>query len=184
MSALGGVLLEVGAERERQTEKWGTQDWPDGTGYAWDTDAAARKRRNCDRAHAAGKVTFRHILEEEVAEAFAETDPARLRAELIQVAAGGELADIELQLSDLKAGLDETKKEAKERAEELEARRAMLAKVVRERSELRPVQVETIADFTRNMAQLVRLDTGEVWATRALAPAERQEVLQLDDVAS
>jgi hypothetical protein len=40
-----------------------------------------------DAAAEAGVVTWRDILHEEVCEAFAETDPEALRAELVQVAA-------------------------------------------------------------------------------------------------
>lgn len=48
---------------------------------------AACARRDCASAFRVGKGTWRHILQEEVAEAFAELDPAPLREELIQVAA-------------------------------------------------------------------------------------------------
>ena len=80
------VLLEVSRERAAQDEKWGEQNHPDGTHK--DLASMANLRRNqCDRAAAEGCVTFRHILAEEVAEAFAEEDSESLRAELIQVAA-------------------------------------------------------------------------------------------------
>ena len=81
------VLDEIVAERVRQHDKWGEQNHPDGTGgdaYKWLADGA---RHKCQTAAALGEVTYRHILEEEVAEAYAESDPQRLRAELIQVAA-------------------------------------------------------------------------------------------------
>ena len=87
LKAMRRVLEEVESERRRQHVKWGEQNHPNGTSWdAWviqrdlakaETDAAARE----------GEVTFRHILMEEVFEAFAETDPAKLRAELLQVAA-------------------------------------------------------------------------------------------------
>jgi hypothetical protein len=44
-------------------------------------------REACQMATADGRVTWRHILTEEVYEAFAESDPTKLRAELVQVAA-------------------------------------------------------------------------------------------------
>jgi len=83
----GRVLLELHKERDRQDSKWGEQNHPDGTGQKCDESNASNRRIECDRAAADGTVTFRHILAEEVAEAFAETDAARLRAELVQVAA-------------------------------------------------------------------------------------------------
>lgn len=84
LSALG----EVYAERERQDAKWGEQNHPDGTATGMGEQRMADlARRLCDAAHKAGQGTWRHILDEEVREAFAEADPAKLRAELIQVAA-------------------------------------------------------------------------------------------------
>lgn len=83
------VLEEVAAERWSQDQKWGAQDHPDGTAdnptlrAAW----AMSARDECNRAAKLGKLTWRHIMSEEVAEAHAESDPAKLRAELIQVAA-------------------------------------------------------------------------------------------------
>lgn len=97
------VLAEVAAERQRQDAKWGEQNHPDGTGVSWPEmvipafgwsstlqpahQAAHLARKTCQRAAKDGRCTWLAIALEEVAEAFAETDPARLRAELIQVAA-------------------------------------------------------------------------------------------------
>lgn len=83
------VLDEVAAERARQDVKWGEQSHPDGTGVfpRADRRAADEARRECQMLAAGGFCTWRAILAEEVAEAFAETDPAKLRAELVQVAA-------------------------------------------------------------------------------------------------
>ncbi len=78
---------DIAAERQRQHAKWGDQsNLPDGTGPQW-ADDADTARRLCDLAMRGGYVKWRHILREEVAEAFAESDPDRLRAELVQVAA-------------------------------------------------------------------------------------------------
>jgi hypothetical protein len=87
------VLAEVGAERSRQDLKWGEQNHPDGRlGTDHDVRRAGAAKFVCQQAAALGKaglggVTWREILDEEVAEAFAEIDPVKLRAELIQVAA-------------------------------------------------------------------------------------------------
>ena len=83
------VLGEVAGERLRQHVKWGEQNHPDGTATF---PLAARRaadaaRHECQALAERGACTWRAILAEEVAEAFAETDPAALRAELIQVAA-------------------------------------------------------------------------------------------------
>ncbi len=81
------VLLDIETERLRQNEKWGVQDHPSGTGGDQDVDLAERYRQSCEVAHASGMGTWKHILREEVYEAFAEADPMALRKELVQVAA-------------------------------------------------------------------------------------------------
>ncbi len=82
------VLAEVLAERERQHAKWGEQNLPDGTHSGpWGQHMRDYARRDCEVAAKLGKCTWALILNEEVKEAFAETDKARLRAELLQVAA-------------------------------------------------------------------------------------------------
>lgn len=85
--SLARVLADVAAERAAQDVRWGMQVLPDGTGgerAAAESDAA---RHATDTAARAGALTWRHVLAEEVMEAFAETEPDRLRAELVQVAA-------------------------------------------------------------------------------------------------
>ncbi len=94
------ALAKVYAEIGRQDAKWGQQNHPDGTGsdsrpFAY-TDVNLDLRTGeevahiftaaCQRAFAEGRGTWRHILDEEVAEAYAETGDA-LSEELVQVAA-------------------------------------------------------------------------------------------------
>ncbi|MGW4520140.1 hypothetical protein [Amycolatopsis sp. NPDC004378] len=90
------VLAEVLTERARQDARFGCQDHPDGTGPECNNpvrlartidDAADTARQATDRALSRGEVTFAQILTEEAFEALAATDPARLRTELVQVAA-------------------------------------------------------------------------------------------------
>lgn len=82
------VCREVILERESQNQKWGEQNHPDGTGPTMSRlNAVDFTRLECEYAAQHGTVTWRHILDEEVAEAYAESDPAKLRAELVQVAA-------------------------------------------------------------------------------------------------
>lgn len=82
------ALEDVAAERARQRARHGEQRLEDGTGLEpWDEVERDEARLRCDRATLAGRVTWRHVLEEEVAEALAESDPEQLRAELVQVAA-------------------------------------------------------------------------------------------------
>lgn len=77
----------VDAERQRQLAKWGDQQHPNGTGQYTEQIDADVARMVCQHAAEGGYLDWLHILREEVAEAFAETDPAKLRAELVQVAA-------------------------------------------------------------------------------------------------
>lgn len=82
------VLGDVVAERASQDAKWGPPtDRADGTGEPGTVALADAAKAETDFAARAGILTWRHILGEEVAEAFAESDPAKLRAELVQVAA-------------------------------------------------------------------------------------------------
>jgi hypothetical protein len=81
------ICLDVWDERIRQDKRWGQQNHPDGTGLVNDARRADRAKEYNDQRVADGDLTFRDILIEEIYEAFAETDPVRLREELIQVAA-------------------------------------------------------------------------------------------------
>lgn len=81
------VLDQVAAERTDQHRKWGEQDHPDGTGGASFIQVAEDIKSQVDQAAAGGILTYRDLLLEEVAEAFAESDRTKLKAELIQVAA-------------------------------------------------------------------------------------------------
>ncbi|MEV0390329.1 hypothetical protein [Nonomuraea sp. NPDC050643] len=85
--SLARVLADVAAERVAQDVRWGMQVLPDGTGGAELVAESGVARLKTDTAAEDGALTWRHILAEEVLEAFAESDPDRLRAELIQVAA-------------------------------------------------------------------------------------------------
>lgn len=86
-AGLDRVLGDITAEREAQHTLWGVQHHiPDGTGPQW-TSLADQARRECEHASKTGRLSWRHLLVEEVAEALAEDEPARLRRELVQVAA-------------------------------------------------------------------------------------------------
>jgi hypothetical protein len=80
------VLAEVAVERVHQDVKWGEQNHPDGTGRPGDNEESTRLRAAC-QANGPDRDNWRDILAEEIAEAFAETDPVMLRLELIQAAA-------------------------------------------------------------------------------------------------
>ncbi|MET8847981.1 hypothetical protein [Amycolatopsis sp. NPDC004625] len=93
--ATAAVLARIAAERGRQDALWGEQNHPDGTGPHAEltgllrraADAAHTARFTTEIARAEGRLTWLHILREEVYEAFADADPAALTEELIQVAA-------------------------------------------------------------------------------------------------
>lgn len=87
MSTVGDVVNAVVAERAAQDKRWGEQNHPDGTGYGiWVARAEEIKRRAAYQVKN-NTLTWQTILYEEVAEAFAESDPIRLREELVQCAA-------------------------------------------------------------------------------------------------
>lgn len=90
--ATESVLRAIAAERAAQDELFGRQDLPDGTGPESSPGAveyAAAYRASCDAAFETGTGTYRHVFLEEVFEAMAESDPVRLRAELVQAVAVG-----------------------------------------------------------------------------------------------
>jgi hypothetical protein len=81
------VFDDIWVERDRQDAKWGEQSHPDGTGgEAFQTLAGWAKHAE-KLASANGNTDWTLILLEEVYEALAESDRAKLREELIQVAA-------------------------------------------------------------------------------------------------
>lgn len=91
-STVSGVLLEVHRERERQDAKWGIQNHPDGTCMGSQGAKVAREHADaaksiCRHFAKLKQLTWAHVLNEEMMEAYAETEPASLRTELIQVAA-------------------------------------------------------------------------------------------------
>lgn len=86
--ALRAVLEDIEQERYHQNEKWGEQTHADGTGEHFiHPEAVTAMRNEVERAFAEERGTWRHILSEEIAEAFSESSPERLREELVQVAA-------------------------------------------------------------------------------------------------
>ena len=97
-----GVLEQVMEERRRQVARYGhNEHLEDGTGpdVDWlrpftDTQPVPATRVQVGFRHEYerherrnGKPTWMHLVREEVAESFQESDPERLEAELIQVAA-------------------------------------------------------------------------------------------------
>lgn len=93
------VLQDVRAERARQFAQYGTnEDLVDGVGptarwlqpYSADIASVVERRFRDDYEQTEadhGAPTWARLLREEMAEALAEGDPAKLRAELLQVAA-------------------------------------------------------------------------------------------------
>lgn len=84
------ILAQVRGERIRQVAKWGKQVHPDGTGPTYlNVGAVEQAKAQCEfeRETMPGGPSWRAILNEEVCEAFVETDRERLRSELLQCAA-------------------------------------------------------------------------------------------------
>lgn len=81
------VIYDLLQERARQDKKWGEQNHPNGTGGHLAFKLAEWAKSECDEANDEDRQTWKLILQEEVYEAFAESDPDKLRAELVQVIA-------------------------------------------------------------------------------------------------
>jgi hypothetical protein len=80
------VFAAVMAERQRQEQRFGEQNHPDGTDKRFEPYAVQAKEL-CDQFTRLGVVSWRDILNEEVFEVFAETEPKLLKTELVQVMA-------------------------------------------------------------------------------------------------
>ena len=86
------IFGEIRHERHLQDLTWGEQNHENGTGLTepgtenW-ARIAQTVKRICEAHRDAGTMTYLDVLWEETTEAFAEKNPTRLRAELIQVAA-------------------------------------------------------------------------------------------------
>lgn len=84
------AILDVLNERVRQDAKWGEQNHPS---IGWQAkneprlEAVNWVQKGNERDVRDGKLSWDNILLEEVYEAIAETDEARIREELVQVAA-------------------------------------------------------------------------------------------------
>lgn len=95
----------VWIEMNAQVEQWGEQNHPDGTGAAYVSmqdhpvpgdmaktfveGIASRYRMATENAAKEGKLTWRHIILEEMFEAMAEDDGEKLEKEIVQVLAVG-----------------------------------------------------------------------------------------------
>lgn len=80
------ILNQIRDERIRQDLKWGQQNHPNGTTSLYE-GMAKLSRQIADDFAESGELTWLDILREEFYEAISEEDTAKLRAELIQVAA-------------------------------------------------------------------------------------------------
>jgi hypothetical protein len=86
------IVADVVHERRMQDQKWGPidekqVDKPDGTGELWRHAALDLETAGHMTTRPGATQTWSEILMEEALEANVETDPVRLRAKLIQVAA-------------------------------------------------------------------------------------------------
>lgn len=81
------VLADVRAERMRQITKFGEQHRKDGADPMTYGPIAARSRENFQNAEANGGATWHRALNGPFFESVSETDPAALRASLVELAA-------------------------------------------------------------------------------------------------
>lgn len=99
-----------------------------------------------------------------------------------QRALGHDLAGVLEEISNQLSREESIKKELKARMAGLEAQRDELATVVRRREQLRPIECVWERNYRDAIARKVRLDSGEIIASRPLREDERQPKL-LPDVA-
>lgn len=108
------------------------------------------------------------IVREEI-----EPLPVRLtQDELLEF--GQQLAQVEQKRHEHDLHADQVKKDLKAKETALDAERARLASIVRNKAEVRDVPVSVVHDYAANEAQWIRSDNGELINRRPLAPNERQ----------
>lgn len=90
-----------------------------------------------------------------------------------------ELADICKEIQLAKDQEKTRAKTAKEEIEKKEGTRANLASVVKDKSEDRSVECSDRYNYRERMVESCRMDTGEVFATRAMDLKEYQEEMDL-----
>ena len=81
------ILQKIQQERRRQDAKWGEQNLPIKNPWYEYEELANEAKSICETCLEDGSISWHEILQEEVAEVFAEDDPKKQAEELIQVAA-------------------------------------------------------------------------------------------------
>lgn len=81
-----------------------------------------------------------------------------------------------------KADQKAAKERMKDTLDDLEGEVGRLARIVRDKAEDRAVTCTRVYDFAAGQVQVVREDTGEVVATRAMSEDERQIALPVHGV--
>jgi hypothetical protein len=99
-----------------------------------------------------------------------------LRAQEL-ASAEAELGEVEVQLDQFTEAAKGTKKNLETKISEARAKVGRFARVVRDRSEYRLVEVIEEPDYERGAMDTVRKDTGEIVSTRGLTETERQQTL-------
>jgi hypothetical protein len=89
------------------------------------------------------------------------------------------LAEQVAELAGLEAKRKDVASDFKLRIEEIEESMSNVAREIRDRSEYREVEVTTHRDYEAKVEQVVRVDTGEIIATRVLEPREMQGELRM-----
>lgn len=95
---------------------------------------------------------------------------------------GDQLARAHQAVLDAKAEQKAAAERAKDTLNELEGAVRRLARVVREKTEPRDVECRIVHDYAAHSVQVVRTDTGEVVASRAMSEHERQIGLPMHGV--
>lgn len=113
-----------------------------------------------------------------VINSYTKSLPVKLTQEEL-LSKSGELAGTVQDYATEERRQADVKAQLKARLTELDARRTQLAFVVARQEEERDVRCDVIADLNSLVANITRVDTGEVVQSRPLTDAERQDVLPL-----
>ena len=105
------IFEQIAAERNRQDEKWGEQNWPmirTSSDFKLSRSIANKYKIDNHKDYLSNDLSWRSILLEEVYGAFAETDPVKQREKMIAVCAVG-VAIVESLDRQIEGGKDEDK---------------------------------------------------------------------------
>ena len=109
---------------------------------------------------------------------FTQSLPCPLTPEEFETKSKG-LADLCKEINHAKDKAKEEAKQNKEAIDKMETTRTLLSTIVRDKEESREIECEEKYNYRLHQVESIRLDTGEVFGTRAMELSEYQAEMDL-----